>query len=171
MCYPVPNPPADIEARSNATLQIKYISDFDDPDNSNDTFYACADITYVPTSQFTFQVPCFNATVDDFGGIVDTNSTSSGTAAGAAATSTGAPSVEGSSSSGLSKGAIAGIVVGVVLGAFVILGGLFLMWRRSQRKKRAREQEANLRSVKWDEHTQGATGSEASDRDIALRQL
>jgi hypothetical protein len=176
-CYPIPNPAADVEAGSNATLQIKYTSDFDT--DKNETFYACADITYVPTSQFSVQVPCFNATIDDYD-ITDTNdgddgdesddsnsssstSTASGTAAGA--TSTSSPSASSSSSSsGLSGGAIAGIVVGVVLGALLAFGGAFYLWRRSQQKKRRRQQEANIRNVKWE---QGAN----SDNDIALRQI
>ncbi|KIX09987.1 uncharacterized protein Z518_01068 [Rhinocladiella mackenziei CBS 650.93] len=166
-CYPIPNPSTDVEAGSNATLQIKYTSDFDT--DKNETFYACADITYVLTSQFTYQVPCFNATVDDYdiSDNDDPDSSSSGTAAGASATSAAPESSE--SSSGLSGGAIAGIVVGVVVGVAAVLGALFFMWRRSQQKKRLRQQEASLRTVKWDENMQGkGPGSQSSGQDIAL---
>lgn len=172
-CYPVPNPPADIEASRNATLQIRYISDFEE--DRNQTFYACADITYVPTSQFTYQVPCFNATVDDFDlpdgdddDSDDSNETSSASAAGASATSSVSGTSE-SSSSGLSGGAIAGIVIGVVVGVGAVLGLLLFMWRRSQQKKRLREQEASLRTVKWDQ--QNPTGSQTSEGGIPMKPL
>ncbi|OAP65388.1 hypothetical protein AYL99_01360 [Fonsecaea erecta] len=169
-CYPIPNPAADIEALSNATLQIRYTSDFED--DRNETYYACADVTYVPTSQFTYQVPCFNATVDDFNVTdVDPDSSSSASAAGATATS-GVMEDTGSSSSGLSGGAIAGIVVGVVVGVAAFLGVIFFMWRRSQQKRRIRQQEASVRNVKWEDHHPGSgSASQASDRDIALRKL
>lgn len=170
-CYPIPNPSADVEAFANATLQIRYTSDFED--NQNETYYACADITYVPTSQFTYQVPCFNATSDDYD-ISDNNdgganSSSTASAAGASATSS-VPETSESGSSDLSGGAIAGIVVGVVVGVAAILGAFIFMWRRRQQKKRLRQQEASLRTVKWEEHMQGST-SQASDQDITLRNL
>ncbi|KIY03120.1 uncharacterized protein Z520_01587 [Fonsecaea multimorphosa CBS 102226] len=170
-CYPVPNPSADIEALSNATLQIQYTSDFED--DRNETYYACADITYVPTSQFTYQVPCFNATVDDFN-ITDSDPglSSSASASGATATSEATGAAELSSSSGLSGGAIAGIVVGTVVGVAAFLGVFFFLWRRSQQKRRLRQQEASVRNVKWEDHHQGSgPASQASDRDIALRKL
>lgn len=173
-CYPIPNPAADVEAGANATLQIKYTSDFDT--DLNETFYACADITYVATSQFNVQVPCFNATVDDFGlpeenDDDDDSSTATGTAAGATATASSAVSTSSSSSSGLSGGAIAGIVVGVVGGLLVLAGGFFFLWRRGQRNRRLRQQQANVRNVKWEEHPQGGPPSQSSDQDIGLRKL
>jgi hypothetical protein len=177
-CYPVPNPSADIEALSNATLQIRYTSDWED--DRNETYYACADVTYVPTSQFTYQVPCFNATVDDFD-IPDSDddsdddsdggSSSTDSAAGASATS-GVTEVTESSSSGLSGGAIAGIVVGVVVGVAAFLGIFIFWWRRRQQRRRLRQQETSLRNVKWeDPHPGSGPASQASDRDIALRKL
>ncbi|ETI26152.1 hypothetical protein G647_02929 [Cladophialophora carrionii CBS 160.54] len=170
MCYPIPNPSADIEAFSNATLQIRYTSDFED--DRNETYYACADITYVPTSQFTYQVPCFNATVEDFDiSDADPEPSSSDTAPGSSVTS-GAIEATEESSGGLSKGAIAGIVVGVVVGVAAFLGALIYMWRRSQQKRRLRQQEASLRNVKWDEHVdENNSASQISDRDIQLRKL
>ncbi|KAG9769816.1 hypothetical protein KCU88_g6787, partial [Aureobasidium melanogenum] len=162
-CYPLPNPPADVEAGSNATVQIKYISDFDT--NQNQTFYACADITYVPTSAFTYQVPCFNATIDDYtvsdnddGDDASASSTSaapnaatatatSASGASAASASSAVPEKEHKSSSDLSGGAIAGIVVGVVAGVAIAVAAIFLAWRRNQVKKRAR---ASVRAVNWE---------------------
>jgi len=168
-CYPIPSPPVDIEAGANATLQIKYTSDFDT--DKNETFYACADITYVSTSQFTYQVPCFNATIDDYS-ITEPDSTPSATAAGASATASSPSQSSGSSSSHLSGGAIAGIVVGVVVGVTAFLAvALFFCWRRTAHKKRLRQQ-ASIRAVKWDENTAGSpSASHASNQDIALSNL
>lgn len=179
-CYPVPNPAADVEAGANATLQIKYTSDFDT--DLNETFYACADITYVATSQFTVQVPCFNATTDDFDlpsesddddddDDSNSDSTSTGTAAGASATASGAVTTSRGSSSGLSGGAIAGIVVGVVGGLLLVVGALFFLWRRGQQNRRLRQQQANVRNVKWEEHLQGSPPSQSSSQDIGLRKI
>merc|ERR1712230_117144 len=168
-CYPIPSPPVDIEAGANATFQIKYTSDFDT--DKNETFYACADITYVSTSQFTYQVPCFNATIDDYS-ITEPDSTPSATAAGASATASSPSQSSGSSSSHLSGGAIAGIVVGVVVGVTAFLAvALFFCWRRTAHKKRLRQQ-ASIRAVKWDENTAGSpSASHASNQDIALSNL
>ncbi|KAJ9638477.1 hypothetical protein H2204_004247 [Knufia peltigerae] len=169
-CFPIVNPPADVETGSNATLQIKYVSDFDT--DKNETFYACSDITYIPTSQFTYQVPCFNATIEDFN-ITEPSSSASGTAAGASATAPAPSQSSRSSSSGLSGGAIAGIVVGVVAGVGSIAGILlFFFWRRSARNKRLREHEASVRAVKWDEQLAGSPPtSRASTQDIALSNM
>lgn len=176
-CYPIPNPAADVEAGANATLQIKYTSDFDT--DLNETFYACADITYVATSQFNVQVPCFNATTDDFSlpeendddGDDDNSSTSTGSAAGASSTASGAVTASSGSSSGLSGGAIAGIVVGVVGGLLFLAGGFFFLWRRGQRNRRLRQQQANVRNVKWEEQAPGGPPSQSSSQDIGLRKL
>ncbi|EXJ80014.1 hypothetical protein A1O3_08300 [Capronia epimyces CBS 606.96] len=158
-CYPLPNPPADVEAGSNATVQIKYLSEFDT--EKNQTFYACADITYVPTSAFTYQVPCFNATVDDYSmsdsdsGDDTANATSSAASSGASATLGATTETSKSSSSGLSGGAIAGIVVGVVAGVAISIAAGLLLWRHSQLKKRARQQAASVRAVDWEKSMQG----------------
>ncbi|KAK5459470.1 hypothetical protein LTS15_003598 [Exophiala xenobiotica] len=167
-CYPIPDPPVDVEAGANATLQIKYTSDFDT--DKNETFYACADITYVSTSQFTYQVPCFNATIDDYN-ITEPDSTSSGTAAGVSATASTPSQSSGPSSSHLSGGAIAGIVIGVVAGVTAFLAALFFCWRRTARKKRFRQQ-SSIRAVNWDENTTGSpSASHASNQDVALSDL
>ncbi|OAQ99766.1 hypothetical protein LLEC1_07401 [Akanthomyces lecanii] len=59
-CVTLPNAPASVKSGTSATLQIKYIADFDKPENQ--TFYACSDITYVELSDFKEPIPCFNAT-------------------------------------------------------------------------------------------------------------
>ncbi|RMZ84728.1 hypothetical protein DV737_g1058, partial [Chaetothyriales sp. CBS 132003] len=130
MCYPITSPGSD-GAGANATIQIRYTSDFDTDTNS--TFYACADISYVANSQFIEEVPCFNATIDDDN--PTTTATSSASSGVASATSSSA-SAHSSGSSSLSGGAIAGIVVGVVCGVAIVLGALFFLWRRGQKYKR-----------------------------------
>ncbi|KAJ5937249.1 hypothetical protein N7454_004904 [Penicillium verhagenii] len=113
-CYSIPNAPSNTSSGDNATLQLKYQSTFDT--DTNKTYYACADITYVALADFTTDVLCFNVSV----------ATSTATA-----TST---STSIAKSGGLSGGQIAGIVVGCVVGAALIAGGLFLLWGRHQRK-------------------------------------
>lgn len=54
------DPPAGTTAGRNATLQISYTADFGAPHNQ--TFYACADITYVDNPNFKMPVPCSNTT-------------------------------------------------------------------------------------------------------------
>jgi hypothetical protein len=56
--------PADVGADFNATIQVRYTSDFFT--NANETFYVCADIRYVDNRQFAAQIPCFNVTSEEF---------------------------------------------------------------------------------------------------------
>ncbi|KAE8153538.1 hypothetical protein BDV25DRAFT_136831 [Aspergillus avenaceus] len=161
-CYPVPNPSADIEQGMNATFQIKYTSDFDT--DKNETYYACADVTYVPASIFTYQVPCFNVTVDEF-----TAATTTATA-GPTATADSSSSKDNSakddsaesksSSSGLSGGAIAGIVVGCV--AAVIILALAFGYRRLLQKYRSLRQKASVRNVDWESGAAEPKGDQPS---------
>ncbi|CAG8111472.1 unnamed protein product [Penicillium salamii] len=118
-CYAVPNPPSNISSGSNATLQLSYLSTFDTDKNS--TFYACADISYVPLASFTTNVPCFNVSEPT------TSGSSNSSASSGSSRSSG-------SSSGLSGGQIAGIVVGCVAGAALAAVALFVLWTRYQRK-------------------------------------
>jgi hypothetical protein len=120
-CYAVPNPASNITSGSNATLQLSYLSTFDTEKNS--TFYACADITYVPLASFTTNVLCFN--VSEPSTTTSSSSTSSATSSGPSSSS---------SSGGLSGGQIAGIVVGCVVGAALAAVALFVLWARHQRK-------------------------------------
>lgn len=133
-CYAVPNAPSSVSSGSNATLQLSYISQFET--DTNNTFYVCADITYIPLAQFTTDIPCFNVSIDD------PTAVTSSAIAGATATSTNTASasqsagVDKSSSDGrsLSGGAIAGIVVGSVVGAALVSSILFLLWRHYHQK-------------------------------------
>lgn len=140
-CVQLPDAPSSVSAGDNATLQIIYRADWDAPHNQ--TFYACADITYVSEANFNFEIPCFNATEPG-----DDDKAAGATASGSP-TATHLSNKETSESSeddkeekssggskGLSGGAIAGIVVGSVVGALAILGAGLFLWRRKQQQER-----------------------------------
>lgn len=142
-CYPLPDPPRDIEDNANATLQIKYTAEFDS--DEPETFYACADITYVAASKFDDQIPCFNVTSDEF---VSPNPSSTGSSSSKSSEDSDSSN---SGSSGLSGGAIAGIVVGSLAGGTVLLALAFFAYRRYQRERRIKLHEMSVRNVKWDD--------------------
>ena len=137
-CVPIPDPPAGTEAGKNATLQIVYTADFDEP--TNQTFYACADITYVGAADFTTTIPCFNATEDSGATFNHTEPTSTSEASALAAANRGG--------GGLSGGAIAGIVVGVVAGVALLAAGAFFLYREKKKNNRLMRQRDSLRQVK-----------------------
>ncbi|KAL4968312.1 copper acquisition factor BIM1-like domain-containing protein [Aspergillus stella-maris] len=185
MCYPVPNPGVDTEAGMNATFQIKYTSDFDT--DKNETYYACADVTYIPASTFTYQVPCFNVTVDEFTPANGTDSdsdsdsdssdnatNSSGSSSSSSdSTTQDSDSTKGNSgSSGLSGGAIAGIVVGCVAAA-AIAGILLFGYRRLLQKYRSLRQRTSVRNVDADLVAEAgkASGDSSSAGSYGLRKL
>ena len=149
----------------NATFQIKYTSDFDT--DKNETYYACADVTYIAASKFTYQVPCFNVTSDEFTEVTTT------TATGSTATSTSKSDTAKDSgttsgkSSGLSGGAIAGIVVGSVAGLGLGIALLFF-YRRLLQKYRFLRQKASARNVDWNEAPQHKVDDEVP---IGLRKI
>ncbi|KAJ3521354.1 hypothetical protein NM208_g13328 [Fusarium decemcellulare] len=136
---------SSVKAGDKATLQVIYRADWDAPHNQ--TFYACADITFVEESNFNFKIPCFNATEpgeDDKEAGATTNPTATATHRSTSSHGSDSSSDESSSdssssggSSKLSGGAIAGIVIGAVAGAALILGAAFFLWRRRQQKQRA----------------------------------
>ncbi|PGH23678.1 hypothetical protein AJ80_02284 [Polytolypa hystricis UAMH7299] len=152
MCYSLPDPPRDIEDGMNATVQIKYRSEFDEDEMQ--TFYACTDLTYVAPSKFTTQIPCFNVTSEEFAEKDDDKPKPKSTSDSKPKTTSESSSDSDSSSSdsgsgGLGGGAIAGIVVGSVAGAALIFLAGFV-YRRSVQKKRIRLHELSVRNVKWD---------------------
>jgi len=104
--------------KHNLRLRRSYMPTYETDRNS--TFYACADITYVPFASFTTNMLCFNVSEPT------TTSMSSSTS-----TATSSPK---SSSSGLSGSQIAGIVVGCVAGAALAAVTLFVLWTRHQRR-------------------------------------
>jgi hypothetical protein len=139
LCYSVPDAPSSVQAGTNATLQLRYTAQFDNPDN--ETFFACADITYVAANTFSHTIPCFNVSVGDdgntsvgtgvIGGHTPTVVPDDHSSLAPAASSSPAPS---QNSSAISGGAIAGIVIGVVIGAGLLLGAAFFGLRRYRRK-------------------------------------
>ncbi|KAF2219151.1 hypothetical protein BDZ85DRAFT_268995 [Elsinoe ampelina] len=176
-CFAVPDPPSGTQADSNATLQIRYTSDFET--DKNETFYACADIRYVLTQDFSYNVPCFNASVDDFTLPAATATpSSSGTAASATTTPSGSavPSsqTETDSGSGLSGGAIAGVVIGAIAGVALLVGGLLFLWRRKQQQNRNAQIAQSSRHVAWDgsgEQRKQSSSSKDTDTSIQLRNM
>ncbi|KAF4975023.1 hypothetical protein FZEAL_8144 [Fusarium zealandicum] len=159
-CLSVPNPPNSVSAGDNATLQIKYIANFDKPEN--ETFYACADVTFVEFSDFDGNTMCFNATRpeddedksdphegldldDDDDDDDDDRDSSSGTDSSGAESGSSGPKA----SSGLSGGAIAGIVVGAVAGVALIVAAIVLVYRRKSRQQAAARQQQTARGVNW----------------------
>ncbi|KAF2630897.1 hypothetical protein BU25DRAFT_387168 [Macroventuria anomochaeta] len=112
----------DIPAGTNATIQLEYWSELEGENNGNNqSFFACADITFVETINFSIKVPCFNVTSDDFN------------APTPSATSQLATPGLSSSGGGLSTGAKAGIAVGSIVGGLAILGAVgFFLWRRGK---------------------------------------
>ncbi|RMJ07058.1 hypothetical protein BHE90_003215 [Fusarium euwallaceae] len=141
-CVLLPDAPSKISAGDNATIQIIYRADWDAPHNQ--TFYACADITYVSEANFDFEIPCFNATEpgdDDKAAGVTASGSATATHQSTKETSTSESSEDNEEkksggSKGLSGGAIAGIVVGSVVGALAILGAGLFLWRRKQQQER-----------------------------------
>ncbi|KAK0720110.1 hypothetical protein B0H67DRAFT_608839 [Lasiosphaeris hirsuta] len=165
-CFRVADPPSDIAPGTNATIQLMYTADFDRPENQ--TFYACADITYVRPESFTTAIPCFNATED-----TDVPApTSTGVPTGLPGhgdnepplTTPGATPKPASGGVVLSKGAIAGIVVGTVVGLALIAGLALLFYRERQKKNRLERQRDSARGVKWVEDPAKDTASAGSFR-------
>ncbi|KAH7039682.1 uncharacterized protein B0I36DRAFT_378826 [Microdochium trichocladiopsis] len=155
-CLNITDPPSNVVAGSNATIQVKYVSDWDK--NINETYYACADITYVAADKFNFaSIPCFNVSVP---AAPEPSSTAPGTSN---ASGTNSPAQGGSDSpAGLSGGAIAGIVVGVVVGVAALGILLFFLYRRDQRQKRVVDHVTSARNnVKWDAENR-STGESAN---------
>ncbi|EXF76789.1 hypothetical protein CFIO01_05083 [Colletotrichum fioriniae PJ7] len=163
-CVDVPNPPSSVAAGSNATLQIIYRADWDAPHNQ--TFYACADITYVEAANFNTRIPCFNATEPGEDDIAATASPS--------ASSTNAASNSGSSGSSgskkLSGGAIAGIVIGAVAGVGLLIGAALFFYRKSQQKKRNSRLARMEENAKRSEHYNAGKDS-TSQNSIKLNNL
>jgi hypothetical protein len=137
-CVKVADAPSSVRAGDNATFQIIYRADWDAPHNQ--TFYACADITYVAAANFNTHIPCFNDTVPG----EDDRAKATSTPTSLASNSDGR--------SGLSGGAIAGIVIGVVAGVAIVVVGALFLYRRNQRKQRNERlarMEDNARREQW----------------------
>ncbi|KAI1470178.1 uncharacterized protein F4812DRAFT_457570 [Daldinia caldariorum] len=141
-CYKIADIPSTVSAGTNATIQLEYWSNVDNELNGrNQTFYACADITFVEAKDMTIQPPCFNVTATGFeSGDSSSTSTPAASATNAVSDSNVAPS-SGSAGDGLSGGAKAGIAVGVIVASLAIVGAIaFVLLRR--RKTQTLDHEA-----------------------------
>lgn len=134
-CYSVPDPLSGATTETNATLQLAYISE--NTDGMNDTFYACADISYIELAEFTEEISCYNSTAGS--GVTQS-------ASGVAPTPAASKSSESnnSSRSSLSGGAVAGIVVGVLVATGIVVASALLIIRR-RKQQIAKRVSANLR--------------------------
>jgi len=113
-CYKLPTLPVDITEGANATIQLQYTSLEDDGDK--DTFYACADVTFVATRTFTETIPCFNVTSDEFVDVTDATSTAATAAAATAAATTAPASGAGFQTVGsFAAVAVAAVMFGMLL--------------------------------------------------------
>lgn len=165
-CVPIPNPPSDITAGSKATFQIKYIAQFDNP--FNQTFYACADITYVAPADFKTTIPCFNATLPKSGASTTSDTGTGGTSSPAgAASSAPVPVPSTGGDKGMSGGAIAGTVVGCVVGV-ALLGAVAFLWRRSQKLEHKLRQSRSMRGVAWEDQFKNKKSTAGSEPSIQM---
>lgn len=138
-CYAVPDPSSSVLSGQTATLQLSYAA----YDNGRyRTFYACADIVFVPLSDFTETISCYNYSVET--GVKTSNPGVAPTPATA------------SSRKKLSGGSIAGIVIGVVA-FFVIIAVAFLLRaaRNVRRAARITENHLRLQALRRDPSTAG----------------
>ncbi|RYP71773.1 hypothetical protein DL771_004585 [Monosporascus sp. 5C6A] len=130
-CYKVADIPDAVEPGTNATIQLEYWSSMDDElGGRNQSFYACADITFVETEDFDIQVPCFNVRASEFNLPKDDGDEDSATTKPSGA---GETNTEGSDAfgSGLTSGAKAGIAVGVIVASLAIVGAVaFVVLRK-----------------------------------------
>lgn len=185
-CVPTEDAPSSVKAGDLATLQVKYISEFDTPNNQ--TFYACADIVWVEASNFNIQVPCFNATEpenddgagpdwdyhddddedDDDEDKDDKEEPSASPSADPSNDNEDDGKKSGGGGGGLSGGAIAGIVVGVVAGLGLIGAALFFYRRRQQKAGKARQQNTS-RGVEWSQ--QAAGKGSVSDSSVRMQNM
>ncbi|KAL2067589.1 hypothetical protein VTL71DRAFT_2014 [Oculimacula yallundae] len=131
-CYPIETDSKKVTPGSNATIQIEYRGN---DSGTDETFFACADITFVDSATFDAKnVMCFNVGESEFipagtkPAAASPNPASSGTAASSAPT----VAAEEKSNNGMSAGAKAGIAVGAIVGAALIAGLAFFALRRKR---------------------------------------
>lgn len=132
------------------------------------------DITFVEAQNFTYQVPCFNATVGDFdlpSSSDGTDDSNNGSASDSDSSSESLSSSSDSTGGGLSGGAIAGIVVGVVAGVGLLAAGAFFIWRLRGQRERLRAQGASVRVVKWDQAERPSTTPSEQGGDVPLKDI
>lgn len=154
-CLSVPDPPSDFAAGANATIQLKYTADAGQIEK--ETFYACADITYVAAASLDLSaVPCFNATEDEPASTTSSAPTQAGATTSPSASATTSAATQASSGAGqkksgatLSKGGIAGAVIGSAVGSLAIVGLGILFYRERQKTRRLERQRDSAGAVGW----------------------
>ncbi|KIH91113.1 hypothetical protein SPBR_01879 [Sporothrix brasiliensis 5110] len=149
-CYKIDPVPPSTKAGTNATIQLQYWAVYEgENNNQNETFYACADITFVEDADIVGPVPCFNVTASDFSSEGSSSTTAAGsdattgangpgsgssavpTTASSAASSTSSDANPASETSGLAAGAKAGIAVGSIAGVAALAAlGVFVYTRK-----------------------------------------
>ncbi|KAL5391429.1 hypothetical protein DPSP01_001297 [Paraphaeosphaeria sporulosa] len=148
-CYKLQNLEG-MTAGMNATIQMEYWGEFEgENDGKNQSFFACADITFVSVSDFTTAVPCFNVTSDEFEATSPSNTSSptSSSSISPSSTSNASSSESQSRGSGLSTGAKAGIAVGSIIGGLALIGVVaVLMLRRGKAQGLKGKEEYELRA-------------------------
>ncbi|KAI0135632.1 hypothetical protein F4814DRAFT_401949 [Daldinia grandis] len=141
-CYKIADIPDTVAAGTNATIQLEYWSNVDNELNGkNQTFYACADITFVEPKDMKVQPLCFNVTTAGFESGDSSSTSTPAPSATNAASDANVATTSGSSGDGLSGGAKAGIAVGVIVASLAIVGVIaFVLLRR--RKTQTLDHEA-----------------------------
>ncbi|KAI0967907.1 hypothetical protein F4678DRAFT_482919 [Xylaria arbuscula] len=133
-CYKIDDIPDTVVAGSNATIQMKYWSNIDNElGGRNQTFFACADITFVQAADFSTQVPCFNVTYSDFNLPEASSTATADQPDDTSAEDNSTANNSSNSDSGLAKGAIAGIAVGVVVASLLVIGAVAFVVLRGRR--------------------------------------
>ncbi|KAF1965005.1 hypothetical protein BU23DRAFT_593850 [Bimuria novae-zelandiae CBS 107.79] len=135
-----------VTAGTNATIQMEYWAEFEgENQGKNQSFFACADVTFVRAENFNLTAPCFNVTTEEFETPTESGTPlSSGSASGSSSEESSQTSSGGG---GLSTGAKAGVAVGSVIGGLVLIGLVaFLMWRRGRATGLKGKEEYELRA-------------------------
>ncbi|KAI1495936.1 hypothetical protein F5X99DRAFT_401917 [Biscogniauxia marginata] len=155
-CYKIAEVPDTVVAGSNATIQLEYWSSMDNELNGrNQSFYACADITFVEASNFNLQVPCFNVTSSDFNTPDPSTSIALPNATATSDGETADTSSGSSDSDGLSAGQTAGIAVGIVIASLLVVGAVaWVVFRK--RRSRLADQEGATNTAKTMSETSSA---------------
>ncbi|KAJ4344672.1 uncharacterized protein N0V89_012416 [Didymosphaeria variabile] len=138
----------EITAGTNATIQMEYWGEFEGENNGNNqSFFACADITFVAASDFNISAPCFNVTSSEFD-TPSSSGTSSPTSSASSTSNTSSDSQSGGGGGGgLSTGAKAGIAVGSIIGGLALIGLVaLLMLRRGKAMGLKGKEEYELRA-------------------------
>ncbi|ERT00457.1 hypothetical protein HMPREF1624_03830 [Sporothrix schenckii ATCC 58251] len=135
-CYKIDPVPPSTTAGTNATIQLQYWAVYEgENNNQNQTFYACADVTFVEDADIVGSVPCFNVTASDFSSEGSSSTISAGSGATTGPTGPGVGSsaapTTASETSGLAAGAKAGIAVGSIAGVAALAAlGVFVYARK-----------------------------------------